>query len=63
MLERMRIKIINQQAKTAIVSSDLEQGSAYVEAGVTGTQTLGSQRRYNDAYENFKQICTLCANC
>ncbi len=54
-----RVEIINQQAKTAIVSGDMEQGSAYVQAGVTGAKTLGSQRRYNEAYDNFKQMALL----
>jgi tetratricopeptide (TPR) repeat protein len=57
--ERIRVEIINQQAKTAIVSGDLEQGSAYVESGVTGAKTLGSQRRYNEAYDNYKQMALL----
>ena len=57
--ERIRIEIINQLARTAIVSGDLEQGSAYVEAGVTGAKTLGSQRRLNEAYDNFNQIALL----
>lgn len=57
--ERLRVEIFNQQAKTAIVSGDLERGSAYVEAGVNGARALGSQKRYNEAYNNFKQICML----
>jgi tetratricopeptide (TPR) repeat protein/DNA-binding Xre family transcriptional regulator len=57
--ERLRVEIFNQQAKTAIISGDLEQGSAYVEAGVTGARTLSSQKRYNEAYENFKQLSLL----
>jgi tetratricopeptide (TPR) repeat protein len=57
--ERIRIEIFNQQAKTAIVSGDLEQDSAYVQAGVTGAKTLGSQRRYSEAYNNFKQMVLL----
>ena len=53
---RTRVEIINQQAKTAIFAGDLEQGSAYVEAGFKGAKSLGSQRRYSEAYENFKQM-------
>ena len=54
--ERLRIEIINQQAKTAIFASDLEQGVTSVEAGFTGAKSLGSQRRYSEAYENFRQM-------
>jgi hypothetical protein len=39
-LERIRIDVLNQQSKTAIASGDLEQGSAYVEAGGTGAKSL-----------------------
>ncbi len=52
---RKPIDVLNQQAKTAIASGDPEQGSAYVEAGVTGAKALGSQRRYHEVYDNFKQ--------
>ncbi|MGH2507768.1 MAG: hypothetical protein ACRDHZ_10265, partial [Ktedonobacteraceae bacterium] len=54
--ERIRIEIMNQQAKTAILVGDVEQGAAYVEAGLTGAKALGSQRRYSEAYENFQQM-------
>ena len=57
--ERVRIEILNQRAKTAIVSGDLEQGSIYVETGITGAKALGSQRRYNEAYDNYKQMALL----
>jgi tetratricopeptide (TPR) repeat protein len=57
--ERLRIEIFNQRAKTAIASGDLEQGTTYVEAGVSGAKTLGSQRRLKEAYENFKQMALL----
>lgn len=57
--ERARLEIINQQAKTTIAAGDLEQSSAYIEAGAIGAKALKSQRRYNEAYENFKQITLL----
>lgn len=57
--ERVRIEIFNQQAKTAIVAGDVEQGVSYVASGVKGAKLLGSQRRYNEAYENFKRMCIL----
>lgn len=57
--ERIRVEIINQQAKTAIFSGDLEQGAAYVDAGVRGARALGSQRRLNEAYDNYQQLCLL----
>ncbi len=57
--ERIRLEIINQQAKSAIIAGDLEQGSAYVETGVIGAKSLGSQRRHSEAYDNFKRITLL----
>jgi transcriptional regulator with XRE-family HTH domain len=54
--ERIRIEIINQRAKTAIISGDLEQSLAYVESGVMGSKILGSQRRYNEARNNYDQM-------
>jgi tetratricopeptide (TPR) repeat protein len=54
--ERVRIEIINQQAKTAIFANDLEQGAVYVKTGLIGAKALGSQRRYSEAYENFQQM-------
>jgi transcriptional regulator with XRE-family HTH domain len=57
--ERIRIEIANQRAKTALLLGDMEQGAAYIETGVMGARTLGSQRRLNEAYENFRQMCKL----
>lgn len=57
--ERIRVEIVNQQGKAAIVSGNLEQAAAYVTAGITGAKELGSQRRYSEAYENFQQMCLL----
>ena len=56
---RVRTEIVNWQAKTAIVSGDLEQSVAYVEMDVAGAKTLKSQRRYNEAYSNFNQMCLI----
>lgn len=57
--ERIRLEIVNQQGKTAIIAGDLEQGATYIEAGVTGSRELGSQRRYNEAHSNFNQMSLL----
>ncbi len=57
--ERLRIEIFNHRARTAIVSGDLEQGSTYVESGITGAKAIGSQRRYKEAYENYNQMALL----
>ncbi len=51
-LERIRIEVLQQQAKTAIASGDPEQGSAYID---WGGNALGSQRRYNEIEDTFKQ--------
>lgn len=52
--ERIRLEIINQRAKTAIISGDLEQSSTYIEAGTIRAKIFRSQRRYSEAYENFR---------
>jgi transcriptional regulator with XRE-family HTH domain len=57
--ERVRIEILNQNAKTAIFAGDLEQGLSYIEAGVIGAKILGSQKRYNEAYDNYRQMTLL----
>ena len=57
--ERIRVELFNQRAKTAIVSGDLEQGAVYVEAGVSGAKTLGSQKCWNEAYENYNQMAVI----
>jgi hypothetical protein len=41
------------------LSNRAQQGATYVEAGVAGAKALGSQRRYNEAYDNFKQMAIL----
>lgn len=56
MPERIRIEIINQRAKTAMLAGDLEQGVTHVKTGLLGAKALGSQRCYNEAYENFQQM-------
>lgn len=54
--ERVRIEIINHKAQAAIVAGDLEQSYVYIETGITGAKALGSQRRYNESHENFRQM-------
>lgn len=57
--ERIRVEILNQHAKTSIISGDLEQSAAYVGYGVVGAKALSSQRRHNEAYDNYKQMILL----
>ncbi len=52
--ERMRLEIINHRAAAAVVLGDQERFCAYIEAGVTGAKNLGSERRYNEAFEVYK---------
>ena len=52
--ERMRLEIINHRAEAAIALGDQERFCAYIEAGITGAKNLGSERRYNEAFEVYK---------
>jgi tetratricopeptide (TPR) repeat protein len=52
--ERTRVKILNQQAATAIAQADLETFQAYLQAGVEGAKALGSEKRKQEAIANWK---------
>jgi DNA-binding SARP family transcriptional activator len=52
--ERARLEIINHRAEAAVAVGDQERFCAYIKAGVTGAKDLGSERRYNEAFEVYK---------
>ena len=52
--ERVRIEIINLQAETAVVASDLERFYDRIEVGRNGAIAMGSEKRYQEAYEAYK---------
>lgn len=53
--ERVRVEIVNHQAEVAIVLGDLERFHAYIDMGVNGARALGSEKRYNEAREIYRQ--------
>jgi DNA-binding SARP family transcriptional activator len=52
--ERIRLEITNHRAEAAVALGDQERFCVYIEAGVTGAKNLGSERRYNEAFEVYK---------
>ncbi len=52
--ERIRLEITNHRAEAAVALGDQERFCVYIEAGVTGAKSLGSERRYNEAFEVYK---------
>ncbi|MBA2287701.1 MAG: hypothetical protein H0W02_19675 [Ktedonobacteraceae bacterium] len=53
--ERIRLEIVNHQALTAIALDDLDLTRACIESGVAGAQVLGSVKRYNEAFDAYRQ--------
>lgn len=54
--ERIRLEILNNQARAAFGLRDLEQSSTYLEAAVTGALLLGSEQRYIEAREIYEMM-------
>ena len=54
--ERVRIEFLNYQAETFTASRDMEQACAYLEEAVKASLELGSERRYSQASELYKQM-------
>ena len=52
--ERFRVEIANHQAATALAQRDLEKFRHYFLEGVRGAQALNSQKRKQEAVENWK---------
>ncbi len=53
--ERARLEIINHRAEAAVALGDMERFHSYIQAGITGARNLGSEKRYNEAAEVYKQ--------
>src|SRR6266487_198179 len=53
--ERTRIETINRQAEAAIALGDQERFRTYIEMGVNGARALGSEKRYNEALDVYRQ--------
>ena len=60
--ERMRIEIINHRAEAAVAFGDQELFCAYMEMGIIGAKSLGSERRYSEAFDIYKQAKRLWNN-
>lgn len=52
--ERNRLEIINQQGKVAILLGDLDKYALCLEDGLTGSVTLGSRKRFDEAVTIFQ---------
>jgi len=54
--EKVRIEFLNYQAETFIQLRELDAASLYLEEAVKAALALGSERRYNEAYEIYKHM-------
>ena len=52
--ERLRLKTINLQAATAIALDEMDSFQAYLLVGAQGAKALGSQKRKQEAIDNWK---------
>jgi DNA-binding SARP family transcriptional activator len=52
--ERWRVEVINHQAKTAIDLGDMERFQTYFQAGAQRAKALGSQKRKQEAIDNWR---------
>ena len=53
--ERVRIEFLNYQAETFTKLRKMEQAHTYLEEAVKASLALGSERRYSQAFEVYKQ--------
>ena len=53
--ERIRVLIVNQQGRAAILGNDLEKYAYCLEEGIAGAVTLKSKKRFAEAYSIFQQ--------
>src|SRR5947209_3060426 len=54
--ERVRIEFLNYQAETFTKLQKMEQAHTYLEEAVKASLALGSERRYSQAFEVYKQM-------
>jgi len=55
MPERVRLEIINHRTEAAIGMGDLDRFEAHIKQGVAGANALGSKRRWEEAFNVYKQ--------
>jgi hypothetical protein len=51
--ERVRIEFLTYQAETYLVLRELKQSCTYLEASVKAALSLGSKRRYSEAFATY----------
>lgn len=54
--ERVRLEFLNYQATALLELRELEQSSTYLEAAVKGALALGSESRYNEAFDVYQHM-------
>ncbi len=52
--ERWRVEVLNHQAATAIALGEMEMFQTYFQAGAQGAKALGSQKRKQEAIDNWR---------
>lgn len=55
MPERVRLEIINHRTEAAIGMGDLDRFEAHIKQGVAGANALGSKRRWEEAFNVYRQ--------
>lgn len=53
--ERLRLEIVNAQSRAAILENELEKYAFFLRDGLSGALTLGSKKRFDEAYTTFKE--------
>ncbi len=54
--EKVRIEFLNYQAETFTRLGAMDEAHTYLEEAVKASLALGSERRYNEAHEIYKQM-------
>ncbi|SRR6266487_1619316 len=54
--ERIRLEIINHQARAAVAAGDMGKGIATLQAAVTGAIALDSKKRYSEAKDAYNEM-------
>jgi len=57
--ERIRLEIVNQQAEVALALKDQERFTASLKEGITGAQTIQSEKRHQEARDIYWQAQVL----
>ncbi|GHO82361.1 hypothetical protein KSZ_03670 [Dictyobacter formicarum] len=54
--ERIRVELLNYQAKALAAVRDLEQACAYIKTAVEASTVIGSRKRFQEAFTVFQQM-------